>query len=249
MSAASAVASAAVVAAAVPHRGPDRIEAHLLLAVGVFAVAALAWYGMWRGWRRRARTGHPDLPPPPQPPAPDERGRVLVPPVTGLYVGTVTAADWRDRVVAHGLSMRATGRLRVTEQGALIERDDAGPVWIPAAALWSGRIDEALAGHVMGRAGLLVIGWRHGPYELESGFRADDRDTYAGLLAALKAILPTDTPATGRTDGPAPPYPEPAEPAAAEPAAAEPAAGSRAVGTTAAGSPAAATRAAKGRRR
>ncbi|MGZ4666776.1 MAG: PH-like domain-containing protein [Frankiaceae bacterium] len=197
--------------AAPPHRGPDRIGAHLLLALAVLAVAVLSFYGMWRGWRRRVREGHPDLPPLPAPPETGGRGRVLVPAVAGLYVGTVTAEDWLDRVAAEGLSLRATGRLHVSEQGVLIERDDGEPVWLPVTALRSVRIAEALAGHVMGRAGLLVVGWRHGSYELESGFRADDRDAYLPLIAALRTILPADAPAS--------PYPESAvSPAGGDPA-------------------------------
>ena len=80
-----------LIAAEAPHRGPDRIGAHLLLALAVFVFAALGWFGMWRGWRRRVRRAHPDLPPLPQPPADGERGTPVVAPVRGLYVGTVTA--------------------------------------------------------------------------------------------------------------------------------------------------------------
>ena len=192
-----------LIAAEAPHRGPDRIGPHLLLALAVFVFVALGWFGMWRGWRRRVRRAHPDLPPPPQPPAVGERGTPVVAPVRGLYVGTVTAGNWLDRVAADGLSARATASLQVTELGALIDRDGAGPVWLPAAALRSARVDVALAGKVMGPAGLLVIGWRHGPYELESGFRADDRDTYARLLGALRAILPAEGPDVPYRQGPA----------------------------------------------
>ena len=175
-------------------------------------VAALAGLGMWRGWRRRVRHGHPDLPPLPQPPAVGERGARARAAVPGLYVGTVTAEDWLDRVAADGLSRARRDGLQVTEQGRSSTGTAAGPVWLPVAALRSVRIDEALAGHVMGPAGLLVIGWRHGPYELESGFRADDRDTYAPLIGALRAILPAQGPDVPYPQGPPPTMPAPRRP-------------------------------------
>ena len=158
----------------------------------MLAVTVLAFYGMWRGWRRRVRHGHPDLPPLPAPPETGERGRVLVPAVPGLYVGTVTAEDWLDRVAAEGLSLRATGRLQVSEQGALIERDGGEPVWLPVAALRSVRIAEALAGHVMGPAGLLVDRLAARVLRARIRLPCGRPGHLPPLITALRAILPAD---------------------------------------------------------
>jgi hypothetical protein len=145
---------------------------------------------MRRGWQHRGRRQQwlPELPP-----IPAALGAELATPLSGLYVGTTLAARWQDRIVAAGLGTRAEAVARLTEAGAVITRQGSTPVFIPAARLIDARLEPALAGKVVGRGGLLVLRWRHGEHDLDTGIRADDRTGYPAWIAAVNAQAATRT--------------------------------------------------------
>ncbi|MGW5054655.1 PH-like domain-containing protein [Actinokineospora sp. NPDC004072] len=160
----------------------------LTLAVLV-GLAALMWWG-YRN--RRKRQAH--LPAFPQAPAellaavragtaPD-----LLPPSTGLYASTVTDAGWQDRVAIGDIGFRAEATAHLLAEGVLFDRTGAQPVWIPAADVVDARTEPGIAGKVMGGAGLLVVRWRIGDHEFDTGFRADDKDDYQTWVPALRSL-------------------------------------------------------------
>jgi MYXO-CTERM domain-containing protein len=154
----------------------------------IVLLVGLAWAGMAWGWRRRARR-QADLPPPASPPADPGPPAVSV---EGLYVGTVLAEQWLERVVGHGLGARAGATLAVHPDGLRLDRDGSQPVWVPAADLEAVRRDTGLAGKVTETGGLVVWTWRLGADRLESGLRprfASDADP---LVAALQALVRGD---------------------------------------------------------
>lgn len=157
----------------------ERWPAVLLLA----GVVSLAWAGMWWGWRRRA--GRQDgIAEPLSPPA--ALGDALAG-AEGLYVGSVVAGSWLDRVVPHGLGARANAELSVHAEGLLLDRDGAAPVWIPSRHVIGVRRDTGLAGKVTETGGLLVWAWRLGDTELESGLRPRHADAVDPLLRAIES--------------------------------------------------------------
>ncbi len=160
-------------------------RALLVLTCVVFVLLLLA--GMWLGWRNRARrqAGLPDLPA-----VPAELGAQRLPPATGLYVGTTFATSWQDRVVHAGLGRRAEATLALYDSGAVIDRSGATPVFVPADDLLDARLAPALAGKVMGAGGLLVLRWRLGDNELDTGFRADDKSVYPSWVRTLARSVP-----------------------------------------------------------
>lgn len=166
-----------------------------LLVAACVLLFVLALAGMWRGWQRRGRRQDwlPELPA-----VPGNLGAELAPPLSGLYVGTTLATRWQDRIVAGGLGTRAEAVARLTGAGALITRQGSTPVFLPAAQLVDARLEPALAGKVVGRGGLLVLRWRHGGQDLDTGIRADDRIGYPAWIAAVEAITATST-RTGRS--------------------------------------------------
>lgn len=158
----------------------DQVPGLLLIV----AIVALTWTGMAWGWRRRSRS-QAGLPPPAEPP--DALGDPSLA-VEGLFVGTVQAGEWLDRVVAHGLGGRAGATLLVHEDGLVLDRDGADPVWVPRHDLVAARRDTGLAGRVTETGALVVWTWRLGPALLESGLRpryAADVDPLARALGAL----------------------------------------------------------------
>lgn len=154
----------------------------LLLVLACLVLVVLLLLGMRWGWRNRMmrQSGLP------QPPAvPDALGEPELAPVTGLYVGTTFATSWQDRVVHAGLGDRADATLTLYRAGVLVERQGTTPVFLPRVDVREARLAPGLAGKVVGAGGLLVIGWRLGEADLDTGFRADDKSAYPALVRAL----------------------------------------------------------------
>lgn len=159
----------------------------LLLTVAVVAFFVLCLAGMRWGWRNRARRQAAYLPALPTPP--DDLADPLLPPLAGVYVGTTTAGDWQDRIVVGDLGHRAAAELALHPGGLLVDRTGASPLWIAAGSLVAARTDRALAGKAMGIDGLLVVRWRLGAHELDTGLRADDKDEYPAWIEAIHGLV------------------------------------------------------------
>jgi hypothetical protein len=158
----------------------------LWLTIAIVAVFLLCVFAMWWGYRNRARRQNTVLPEFPRPPA--ELADDLLEPATGVYISTTTAASWQDRVAIGDIGFRAAATVHVTGAGVLFDRKGAERVWIPAESVVSARTDRAIAGKVMSRDGLLVVRWRLGEHELDTGFRGDDKDVYAEWVEALQGL-------------------------------------------------------------
>jgi hypothetical protein len=158
-----------------------------LWVLGLVLVCLLAAWGLWVGWRQRGRrqSGLASLPAVPNAP-----GDVITPALTGLYVSSTTAGNWQDRIVAQGLGVRAPAIVRLTEDGVLVDREGADPIFVPVKDLVEVTTAPGIAGKVMGEAdGILIIRWRLGGTELDSGIRADDRDEQAEFIAAAAGLI------------------------------------------------------------
>ncbi|MCW2602275.1 MAG: hypothetical protein JWN61_410 [Pseudonocardiales bacterium] len=160
----------------------------LLLVLATVAFFALALWGMRRGWLARGRR-QGDLESPPIPPA--DLGAQLLQPLTGLYVGSTMAGSWQDRIVAGGLGVRADATATLHAAGVLIARQASEPVFIPAGSIVEASLAPGLAGKVVGAGGLLVIRWRLGGEQVDTGLRADDKTRYPEWVAALKGLVRT----------------------------------------------------------
>lgn len=158
----------------------------VLLTLATLAFGAGLSLLMLRGWRGRQRR-QADLPPLPVPGGPSD---VVVAEVPGLYVGTTSADDWLDRIAVHRLGERATGWLAVRSDGVHLERDGAGLLFLPFAAVTAAQPGDALAGTVVGKGGLLLVDWSLGDRRLTTGFRADDHAEHRRLADAVSAHLP-----------------------------------------------------------
>lgn len=168
------------------HRGPARLGLHLMLAVGVLLLFVAAVAGMRRSWVRRAK-GQDDLPVLLDPPA--EVGLALAAPLKGLYLGTVDAGHWLDRLVTQGLGGRANGYCAVYEAGVRVDRTGSDPFWIPREAVRGARLERAHAGKVAGPGRIVVIAWSYGGRELETGFRGSDRARQPKIVRAVHELL------------------------------------------------------------
>jgi hypothetical protein len=152
-----------------------------VLVLACIALVALVLWAMRLGWRNRAtRQAHlPALPA-----VPGNPGAALLR-ASGVYVGTSFASSWQDRVVHDGLGKRATADATLHVSGLVLHRQGAAAIFIPSRDWVAARLAPALAGKVMGDGGLLVLRWRLGNAELDTGFRADDKATYAEWVRTI----------------------------------------------------------------
>ena len=166
------------------------------LTAGVLAAWLLGVWAMWRGWRGRIRrTTLPELPT-----TPELAGTDLAEPLVGVYLGTTYAGQWLERIAASRLGERSDGWLRVLPTGLLVRRPAYDDLFVPAQVIQSARVDTAHAGRVIGRGGLLVVEWRHGEHDLETGFRGDDRGRHAEIVDVINDLIaaPSVAAATSR---------------------------------------------------
>lgn len=164
----------------------------------VFLLVVPLLFGlMWLGWRGRARR-QGDVPAPPTAPPATGLGEQVLAPVEGVYVSTVRAGEWLDRVVVHGLGVRADAVMHVGAAGVWFDRQGAPGLFVPAADLLAVRVESGIAGKYTIGEGLLVLRWRDGAgdgaVELDTGFRPREWATSAVLAAALQPLVPGGTP-------------------------------------------------------
>ncbi|NBH11544.1 transporter [Amycolatopsis sp. SID8362] len=155
----------------------------LWLVLAIVAFFLLCLWGMYVGWRRKARAQSVQVPPFPEIPA--EPGDVLLE-STGVYVATTFAGEWQNRVVTRGAGLRTSASWRLHAGGVAVERGGAPGFWIPREAITGVRRDSKIAGKVMGTDALLVVTWRAGETEVDTGFRGDDLDDYPQWIEQLK---------------------------------------------------------------
>ena len=158
----------------------------LALVAAMVAIIAVVLWAMRRGWqariRRQADLGEPA----------DATGEPTADAVPGLYIGTAFAGDWLDRVAAHGLGVRSRARLDFSDRGIAIYRDGAPSLWIPAGQVLLVRVDSGVAGTVRSKDSVVVVTWRLGDRDLDTGFRADDAAGHRTVLDGLMSTFPRE---------------------------------------------------------
>ena len=160
-------------------------QAGLLVLAGV----PLLWGLMYLGWRRRARR-HAGLLAPQEAPPDGGIGKLVVPPVAGTYVSTVAAGDWLDRVVVHGLGARSGVVVQAGTAGVWFVRTGARDVFVPARDVVAVRRERGIAGKYTLEEGVVVVRWRCGEVELDTGFRPKVWSQAHGLVTALQVLVP-----------------------------------------------------------
>lgn len=152
---------------------------NILTVVVVLLVFACLLGLMALGWRNRKRSQadlYEELPP-----VPDDPGEPVLGPLTGVYIGSTVAGDWQARIARPPLGHRSSGTLTAHTGGLRLSLVGAD-VWIPRADLVGVRRASALANKAVPGGGLIVARWqvaaRSGHTVIDTGFRADDKDSY-----------------------------------------------------------------------
>jgi hypothetical protein len=153
------------------------LVASLTMAAVLAVLVAFLLRQMMRGWLHRAQRQAQLIGT--LPPLPDSVGPALIPATKGLYVGSTLAPSWLDRIAVGDLGYRAKAVLTRYPEGIMLQRNGAGPIWIPDDAIAAIRTEKGIAGKAMTHEGILAIRWRlPSGVEIDTGFRADDRREY-----------------------------------------------------------------------
>lgn len=151
----------------------------------VLCLSAVAFTLIAAGWRSRLRrqAGVGQLPDVPEQLSPASTM------ADGQYVATTTAGDWLDRIAVHGLGIRSNAEMSVHAEGVLFDRAGAGPLFVPAAEVTGFRQASGMAGKFVEKDGLVVLSWRLGERELDTGFRTRQASDKQPLLEALQELI------------------------------------------------------------
>jgi hypothetical protein len=157
--------------------------------LGLVVVIGIVYWLMRQGWqwRKTTQSGLPELPQAPKSVTDGTAEPVLE--LEGRYVGTTTAGDWLDRIVAHRLGMRSLVELTLTAEGLNVVRPASVSFFVPIEALRGARTDRGIAGKVVPEGGLLVVTWEHGGKLLDTGFRADHPSEHENWVTAVEVLL------------------------------------------------------------
>ncbi|MFC1407700.1 hypothetical protein ACEZCY_00200 [Streptacidiphilus sp. N1-12] len=177
---------ATLLAADAPHSAPVTHVGDLIgWIIGLLVIIALLYWLMRQGWlwRRTQQSGIPPLPAVPT---------TTTPPILeleGRYLGSTTAGNWLDRVVAHRLGDRSLVELTLGAEGLKVVRPASASFFVPVAALRGARTDRGIAGKVVPEGGLLVVTWEHGGTLLDTGVRADHPAEHESWVTAIEVLM------------------------------------------------------------
>ncbi|ORC22267.1 hypothetical protein A7979_00465 [Rothia nasimurium] len=143
---------------------------------------------MRRGWRGRQtrQAGVGELAPVPNQ-YEDAESALAVP---GVYIATTAMGDWLDRIATHTLGVKATGTFFIFDDAAIIARDGAEDVFIPATDILAVRTEAGMSGKFVEKDGLVVVTWSLAGTPVDTGFRTQFAADKASLTQALHHIAP-----------------------------------------------------------
>lgn len=151
---------------------------------GVFAsIAVLAGLLMRGGWNRKARAQR-DLPEPAAIPKGFTGEGFAV-----RYVASNFFGDWLARVVRYDLGVPGWAVLEARAEGVAVHRQSARSFFIPIADLLGSHSDRAVAGRAYERDGIVLLHWRLGDFEIETGVRPRNTADHIELLKLLDGKL------------------------------------------------------------
>lgn len=159
---------------------PTLIASLIMAALVAWAIAFFIRQ-MLRGWLHRAQRQLELIGT--LPPLPDTVGAAIVPATKGLYVGSTIAPSWQDRIAAGDLGFRSKAVLTRYPEGIMMQRNGAGPIWIPDESITAIRTERGIAGKALTYDGILAIRWMlPSGTEIDTGFRGDDRRELASWV-------------------------------------------------------------------
>ena len=105
------------------------------------------------------------------------------------YVATTLQGQPLERVSAHGLGARGFGKITVSLDGVLIERNGERAIGVPFAQLQSVSKSTATIDRTVEKDGLIQLDWQQDGFGLSTYLRATSGETRKQLFEKLTEIL------------------------------------------------------------
>jgi hypothetical protein len=157
-----------------------------IMAVLVTALIVFLVIVAFRAWRARANAQEAQFGAPLEWLEHPSGGRQW----TGIqYVATSVQGNPLERVNAHGLGMRGVGKITVSRDGVLLERNGERAIGIPAAQLISVQKTTAAIDRGVEKDGLIQLDWQQDGFGLSTYLRATSSETRKQLFEELTQIL------------------------------------------------------------
>lgn len=149
----------------------------LMLTFAMFALIGVIYLLMHRGWQRQ-RADQEFIPAPPTVGSAE-------PKYHGVYASTTFAGQPLKRVVVHGLGVRSSVDVGISSDAIELHRSAATSFSIPFTDLIGVSKASAIAGKVVGDNGLVLLTWRLGNTEVDTGLLIRDE----GLIEELADLV------------------------------------------------------------
>ena len=104
------------------------------------------------------------------------------------YVATTVAGEPLNRVTAHGMGSRGFGKVTISIDGLLIERNGERPIGIPAAQVVSAEKATATIDRGVETDGLIQINWTQDGFGLSTFLRARNNEDRKQIFEQLELI-------------------------------------------------------------
>lgn len=158
------------------------------MAVLVTALVLFLVIAAFRAWRSRANAQEAQFSAPAEWLEHPSGGRQW----TGIqYVATSLLDHPLERVAAHGLGARGNGKITVSRDGVLIERNGERAIGIPFDQLKGVQRTSAAIDRGVEKDGLIQLDWEQDGFGLSTYLRATSNETRKQLFEELTLILDT----------------------------------------------------------
>ena len=147
---------------------------------------SLAFAGMRLGWVRTARRFN--FLPKPESTVPAD-AKLALPAVEARLAGTTIAGKWLDRVNTYDLCTPRAVEVSTYDIGVFITDGENFNLWIPqlrTSAIARGR---GIAGDVVEPEGLIVLTWRLGDTDLDTGIRVQRHSDHEKTYEAIRNVV------------------------------------------------------------
>lgn len=149
----------------------------LMLTFAMFVLIGVIYFLMRRGWQRQ-KAAQDFIP------TPRALGSAQ-PKYHGVYASTTFAGQPLKRVVVHGLGVRSSVDVGFSSDAIELHRPSATSFSIPFTDLIGVSRASAIAGKVVGDNGLVLLTWRLGSTEVDTGLLIRDE----GLIEELADLV------------------------------------------------------------
>lgn len=105
------------------------------------------------------------------------------------YVATTVAGDPLNRVTAHGLGARGNGKITISSDGVLIERNGERAIGIPSAQLSTVEKATVTIDRSVETDGLIQLNWNQDGFGLSTFLRARNNQDAKQIFEQLEATI------------------------------------------------------------